>query len=251
MARVLLVGESWFVYSVHQKGFDTFTTTEYTEGGTEFVAALRAAGHDVTHLPSHMIETSFPTSTAELQEVADVVIISDVGANSFLLSKATFNDSRVEPDRLSAIRDFVLAGGGLLMVGGYMTFSGIDAKARWAFTPVQEVLPVRVLERDDRVEMPSGCTPAKTEDHPITRPLSAQWPNLLGINEVEPLPESTVLATASAHPLLVVSAAGNGRTAAFTSDLAPHWATPEFLAWDGYAPLFDNTVRWLANELSE
>ena len=30
MSRVLLAGESWFSYTVHQKGFDTFTTSEYT-----------------------------------------------------------------------------------------------------------------------------------------------------------------------------------------------------------------------------
>src|SRR6187200_1238217 len=44
---VLLVGESWFTYSVHQKGFDTFETAEYTEGAGEFIGALRALGDEV------------------------------------------------------------------------------------------------------------------------------------------------------------------------------------------------------------
>ena len=30
--RVLIAGESWTVHSIHQKGFDSFTTTEYAEG---------------------------------------------------------------------------------------------------------------------------------------------------------------------------------------------------------------------------
>lgn len=248
MARVLLVGESWFVYSVHQKGFDAFYTSEYTEGGTEFVAALEAAGHSVTRIPAHLIEAEFPRTAEELAGVADVVVISDVGANSFLLSKATFVHSEAEPDRLAAIRDFVLAGGGLLMVGGYLTFSGIDAKARWGRTPLTEVLPVRVLDRDDRVEVPSGCLPEVTGSHPITAALDQQWPAILGYNEVEALPHADTLAVAGPHPLLVVSTVSQGRTAAFTSDLAPHWATPAFLAWDGYQPLFDKTVRWLAGE---
>ena len=29
MARVLVVGESWFVHSVHQKGIDSFFTSAY------------------------------------------------------------------------------------------------------------------------------------------------------------------------------------------------------------------------------
>lgn len=249
VARVLLVGESWFVYSAHQKGFDTFYTSEYTEGGTEFVAGLEAAGHSVVRIPAHLIERDFPRTAGAIADVADVVVISDVGANSFLLSQATFSGSKVEPDRLEAIRDFVLAGGGLLMVGGYMTFSGIDAKARWGRSPVSGVLPVRVLDRDDRIEMPSGCLPEVTGSHAITASLDARWPTLLGYNEVEALPHADTLAIAGDHPLLVVARAGGGRTAAFTSDLAPHWATPDFLAWNGYQTLFDNTIRWLASEL--
>lgn len=248
MARVLLVGESWFVYSTHQKGFDTFYTSEYTEGGTEFVAELEAAGHQVSRIPAHLIETEFPRTAAELTQTADVLVISDVGANSFLLSKETFTKSNVEPDRLDVIRQYVANGGGLLMVGGYMTFSGIDAKARWGRTPVADVLPVSVLDRDDRVELPAGVHPKVVAEHPITAGLDQVWPTLLGLNEVAVRGEASTLATAGDYPLLVVDAADAGRTAAFTSDLAPHWATPDFLAWDGYRPLFDQTVRWLAGE---
>jgi uncharacterized membrane protein len=43
---------------------------------------------------------------------------------------------------------------------------------------------------------------------------------------------------------------GAGRSAAFTSDIAPHWAPPPFLGWDGYARLFDQLVRWLAGRSS-
>ena len=43
MSRVALLGESWFTYSVHQKGFDAFYTSEYVEGGDGFIAALHDA----------------------------------------------------------------------------------------------------------------------------------------------------------------------------------------------------------------
>jgi uncharacterized membrane protein len=55
MSRVVLVGESWFTYSVHQKGFDAFYTSEYVEGGDGFIAALHDAGHEVSYIPSHEI----------------------------------------------------------------------------------------------------------------------------------------------------------------------------------------------------
>lgn len=248
MARILLLGESWFVYSVHQKGFDAFYTSEYTAGGQEFVAALRAAGHEVTHVPAHEITTTLPLTAEGLHEIADVVVVSDVGANTFQVPPATFTRSVPEPDRVEVLRRFTETGGGLLMVGGYLTFSGIDAKARWGRTPLAAALPVEVLDRDDRVEMTAGSAPAVVAAHPVVAGLDTAWPALLGLNEVVAKPGSDVVAECGEHPLLVFGEYGSGRTGAFTSDLAPHWAPPEFLAWDGYAPLFDRTVRWLAGE---
>lgn len=248
MARVLLLGESWFVYSVHQKGFDSFSTAEYTAGGQEFLAALRESGHDVTHVPSHEIATSLPITADGIHEVADVVVISDVGANTFQIPPATFARSVREPDRVAALREFVETGGGLLMVGGYMTFSGIDAKARWGRTDLADVLPVTMLDRDDRVEISAGTEPRVLDPHPVTAGLAPTWPALLGFNEVTAKPLATVAAVCGAHPLLVFGTYGTGRSGAFTSDLAPHWAPPEFLDWDGYRPLFDRSVRWLAGD---
>ena len=60
MPRALLLGESWTTHMIHQKGFDSFTTTEYVEGGAEYCAALREDGWDVDHVPAHAIEKAFP-----------------------------------------------------------------------------------------------------------------------------------------------------------------------------------------------
>ena len=72
----------------------------------------------------------------------DVVILSDIGANSLLLSPDTFERSLSAPNRLALLRDWTATGGGLVMVGGYLTFQGIDAKGRYAGSAVEEALPV-------------------------------------------------------------------------------------------------------------
>jgi uncharacterized membrane protein len=245
MARVLVVGESWFVHSVHQKGFDSFFTSAYEEGGGAFLAALRDHGHDVTYVPSHEIDGRLPTDVAGYAPY-DVVVISDVGANSFQLPAATFTKSIPSADKTELIRAHVEQGAAVLMVGGYLTFSGIDAKARWGRTPLQAALPVHVSDRDDRVELPAGAAPSVVAAHEIVEGLDATWPALLGLNEVVAKDDAQVLATCAGHPLLVVGTYGAGRTAAFTSDIAPHWAPPEFLNWGGYGKLFDRLVTWLA-----
>jgi uncharacterized membrane protein len=251
MTRILLVGESWFVHSIHQKGFDSFTSSAYEEGGAEFMAALRERGHSVTHIPAHRIEHELPGSAEGIAATADVVVVSDVGANTFQLPTDVFARSESGADRIGALAAFVGRGGGLLMVGGYLSFSGIDARARWAHTALADLLPIAMLDRDDRVEIPGGVRPRIRSAHPVVEGLDAEWPELLGLNEVAPRDGAGVLASAGKYPLLVVGDAavpGSGRTAAFTSDLAPHWATPAFLAWSGYGILFDRLVRWLARE---
>ena len=245
MARVLVIGESWFVHSVHQKGFDSFTTSSYEEGGEVFLASLRDHGHDVTYGPAHEIDRRLP-SDIEGFAAYDVIVISDVGANTFQLSEQTFARSIPSPDKTELIRAHVERGAAVLMVGGYLTFSGIDAKARWGRTPLHAALPVHVLDRDDRVELPSGAAPIVVSQHAVVDGLDATWPALLGLNEVVAKDDAQVIATCAGHPLLVVGTYGAGRTAAFTSDIAPHWAPPEFLDWDGYGKLFDGLITLLA-----
>ncbi|MCX8955637.1 glutamine amidotransferase, partial [Ruegeria sp. NA] len=47
------------------------------------------------------------------------------------------------------------------------------------------------------------------------------------------------------HPLLVLGTHGAGRAAAWTSDIGPHWLSPEFCEWVGYARLWKNVLGWL------
>ncbi len=246
MKKALLIGESWTTHMIHQKGFDSFTTTEYAEGGHEYIEALRSGGWEVTHMPSHTIETSFPTDLEGLRAY-DLVVISDVGANTFLLSRAVFNTSVSEPNRLQLVREYVLGGGGLLMVGGYLSFSGIDAKGAYAHSPIGDLLPVRVLDTDDRAEHPEG-TQVKVLDpgHPAIGSVGEEWPALLGFNRTLPKDDAELLVEVNGHPLVAVAAAGEGRTGVFTSDMSPHWAPPPFMEWTGYAPMWRALSTWVA-----
>ncbi|WP_458316911.1 glutamine amidotransferase [Mycolicibacterium brisbanense] len=247
MPRLLLLGESWTTHMIHQKGFDTFTTTEYVEGAGEFIAAMRSGGWDVTHVPAHKIETDCPRSAAEFSEY-DVVVISDVGANTFLLTRAVFNRSHAEPNRLAALREYVESGGGLAMIGGYLSFSGVDAKANYANSPIGDILAVAPLLTDDRAETPEGAVPTVTAaSHPALAGTGETWPALLGFNRTNPHPDSEVLAEINGSPLVAVRSVKAGRSVAFTSDMSPHWAPPSFVAWEGYAALWLALMGWAAD----
>lgn len=247
--NVLIAGESWTVHSIHQKGFDSFTTTEYAEGVRWLRAALEGAGWTVTFQPSHVAAREFP-QTAEALAQYDCVILSDIGANTLLLHPDTFSKSVKLPNRLHAIRDYVAGGGGFVMVGGYMTFQGIDAKAQYAGTAVEDCLPVTLLTRDDRAECPQGVTPqVTTPSHPIAAGLGSQWPDLLGYNRLVAKPGAEVVATVGDDPLIVAGTYGKGRSVAFASDCGPHWAPPGFVDWAGYAPLWAQMTAWAAGRL--
>ena len=244
--KILIAGESWTTHSIHQKGFDSFTTTEYTEGVGWLRAALESGGWAIDYQPSHIAAREFPATAAALGAY-DCVILSDIGANTLLIHPDTFSRFKALPNRLEALRDYVAQGGGLIMVGGYLSFQGIDAKARYRETPVEEALPVTIEAGDDRRETPQGVTPkVALPDHPIVAGLAAAWPDLLGYNRFAAKPGASVVATVGADPLVVAGSYGKGRAVAFASDCGPHWAPPGFIEWEGYAPLWRQMANWAA-----
>jgi len=246
--RVLIAGESWTVHSIHQKGFDSFTTTEYAEGVRWLKAALEAADREVAYQPSHVAARDFP-DTAEDLSAYDCVMLSDIGANTLLLHPDTFVRSKPLPNRLQAIRDYVANGGGLVMIGGYLTFQGIDAKAQYAGSAIEEALPVTLHRHDDRVECPQGVTPVVATAHPIVDGLEGPWPDLLGYNQIVPKAGATVLVTVGDDPLIVAGSFGKGRAVAFASDCGPHWAPPAFVEWSGYQRLWGQIANWAAGAI--
>ncbi|MCB9684395.1 MAG: cytoplasmic protein [Alphaproteobacteria bacterium] len=242
--RILIAGESWVTHSIHQKGFDSFTTTEYVEGVGWLRDALEAYGWTVEHQPAHVAARSFPR-TPEALAAYDVVLLSDIGSNTLLLHPDTLVRSVSLPNALEALRTWVAGGGGLVMVGGYMTFQGIDGKARYAGSPLEDVLPVTLRRTDDRVEAPQGLIPEVVDpNHPIAAGLPKTWPALLGLNELSVDPGGSLVATAGGYPLVVAGRHERGRAVAFASDCGPHWAPPAFCDWEHYARLWHQIALW-------
>ena len=195
--KILLAGESWVSTATHIKGFDQFPTVTYHTGADELLKALKQTEFDVTFMPAHEAQREFP-QTIEALSAYDAVVLSDLGSNTLLLHPDTWIHSKTTPNRLRLLRDYVKGGGGLLMFGGYYSFQGINGGARYHKTAVEEVLPVTCLPNDDRVEVPEGFAPVPNGSaHPILKGLGADWPVLLGFNEVKAKAGAEVLATVS------------------------------------------------------
>ena len=244
--RVLLAGESWVSASTHHKGWDFFSSTAYETGIRELAKALAGTDIELEHLPGHLAPESFPLRLEELSSY-QVVILSDIGANSLLLHPATWSGGRTMPNRLRLLAQWVLGGGGLAMCGGYLSFAGIYGSAKYYRTPIEELLPVRIHPFDDRLEVPEGVAPETVlPGHPLLKGIQGPWPALLGLNELTLKPEAELVLRAGGHPLLAVTARGKGRTLAWASDIGPHWCPESFTTWSGYALLWKNVVHWLA-----
>jgi len=247
-AKVLLVGESWVTSSTHIKGFDFFSSSLYATGGDFLISALQKRDIQVTHLPSHAAAKDFPFELRKLQAF-DVVILSDIGANTLLLPPETLLEGKRMPNRLELVKEYVKQGGGLAMAGGYLSFQGIYGSARYHRSPVEEVLPVSLLPTDDRVEKPEGLNPRVTnKTHFITTGIEKEWPYVLGFNEVKAKEGSESLVMLNEHPFLVVGSFGDGRSVAWTSDIGPHWCPREFVDWPGYGEVWTRVIRWLCKD---
>jgi len=243
--RLLLAGETWFSYGVHIKGFSAYGTGTYDEGQKPLVEALEASGWIVDHLPNHLATERFPWTLEEL-DVYDVVVLSDISADTLQLHPRTFVKGERTVDRLALLGEWVRKGGGFAMIGGYMAFSGFEGRGRFGMTPLIDILPVRTLVGDDRIEAPAGVVPKVVQNHDLLAEITGEWPHFLGYNRVIAKDDASVLMTAGADPFLVVGEFGKGRSAAFASDCSPHWGSPEFLAWQHYRPFWDSLMSWLA-----
>lgn len=248
--RVLLAGESFLVEHTYQRGADAVRLQEYSAAQGEHLAeAIRSQGLEVDYIPTEDIPVKFPHTVQELSAYG-AVILSDVGSNTLYIDPPAEKGTRY-PNRLTTLRNYVSQGGGLLMCGGYLGFSGYFNMARYGMTPLAEALPVKMLDCDDRVERPEGVFPTILEpEHPVFRGLVGEsWPDFCGYNRVTAKPEAVQIAAFDSDPFLVGMEFGRGRSFAFTSDCAPNWGTWEFLKWKGYGILFGNIAKWLMREI--
>ncbi len=178
---------------------------------------LYAMDATVTHFPPGV-----KLDAETLEQPLDVIILSDYGRDC------------VSPQMEEKIVYQVLRGAGLLMVGGWGSFSG--PYSGWRGSEIEKLLPVDFLKKDDRHNLGSGLYLFKKKNHSIFKGVNLKdSPVIIGFNEVKPKKDSDVLLTlksfspaqkkfsAKEYPLLVTSQNSEIRTAAFTTDFAPHW----------------------------
>ena len=248
--KTLYVGDSEIVLNRYLVGADVIEQSYFNDNGRWFREAM--AGEPtvaVRHITPHGVATDFPATLEDLQRY-DVVIFSDVGYNSMIFYPGLTPPYvyPLGPDRVGMVRAFVEAGGGFLMVGGYLSFAGLNGIARWGGTEIEEVLPVTIARHDDRVEMTQGFRFELTRpDHPIVAGLpweEADW-TLCGYNRVTLKNGATLVASYQGDPFIACWRYHAGRTAIFASDFAPHWAG-DFVHWPHYAAFWRQMVHWLA-----
>ena len=203
--------------------------------------------------------------------------VSDSNYGLYIISDYPVNNW-TEAD-FRSVADAVYNGAGLLMIGGWESFHGLAGE--YNGSPLADVLPVEMLSEDDRVNSSQPWIIEKKIPHPIVDGLPfEESPSYVGgfnrvvskdqTDEVLSLRRLSI-STSSEHqiefrawetePLLVTGLCGAGRTAAFTSDVAPHWVGG-FVDWgeervtaraDGaeevevggdYVTFFLQLVRW-------
>jgi uncharacterized membrane protein len=189
------------------------------------------------------------------QHVADsaAVIISDVEAKCFHLYPDFFDRSRrtgrVEtyPDRLDYLKQWLREGGGAMMLGGWLSFSGAREAGGWRRSRFAEALPVECLVGEDLVESSAGFTAELVHRaHPLVKGLPwRSFPPIFGYNELVPKAGAEVLVRIkqTGHPLVVTGTFGKGRVFVYASDPAPHWGI-NFELWPGYDAFWQRALAW-------
>jgi len=244
---ILFVGESCMAHHVEYKGYDSFAGTSYNEFGMIMRGLFEGLGHTFEHIPCHLVSRAFPRELKALQAY-DLVLFSDVGANTFLLLPDMVKSGVRTPNLLRLVKEYVEAGGGFGMIGGYMTFQGFEAKAKYKDSHIEDILPVNLLPYDDRVEVPEGADLICESESPILSGLPRQWPYILGYNRLIAKPDATVLVHFGKDPIITVGTYGKGRTLAYATDCTPHWAPAAMYTWEHYAALWDRLVGYLSGK---
>ncbi|HPP29148.1 MAG TPA: glutamine amidotransferase [Phycisphaerae bacterium] len=194
-----------------------------------------------------------PGKLEEYLQRSAVMIVSDVEAKCFHLYPAFFDRARLNkevvtfPDRLVSLKNWVHDGGGLMMLGGWLSFSGAKETGGWRRTCVAEALPVECLLGEDLVESSAGFTAeVLLPDHPLAKGLPwATFPPIFGYNELIAKADAEVVVRVkeTGHPLVVAGRYGKGRIMIYASDPAPHWGI-NFELWEGYNQFWQQAFAW-------
>jgi len=205
--------------------------------------ALESDGnHEVNSVPSWDFYKLGPGEYEKIIDEYDVIVFSDVEGKLFQLNADFFNREEfgkkilTYPDRLRLTLDAVKAGKGLMLLGGWYSFTGETGKGGWGRTILREAIPVKCLDFEDLVESTEGYYPEVTpEGRRVFGDSLGDIPPILGYNQTTEIPEGKVLlrVKGTGDPLLAVRQLGKGRVLAYTSDPAPHWGL-NFVYWKHY-----------------
>ena len=179
---------------------------------------LKYLGHRVHYVPSETLLTE-----KHLKWDFDLIVLSDYPA------------SRIERRLQKKIIKKIEQGASFLMIGGYGCFHGKDGF--YQNSDLVEVLPVHCESKDDRVHVPQGIVMVRKVLEFAADLDFSKSPVFVGYNRVHIKQESQVILTLKPlviqfpkitfskeeYPLLIFGKYGLGKTAAFTTDLAPHW----------------------------
>jgi uncharacterized membrane protein len=195
--------------------------------------ALREAASYLAGIMQHFgIEFDYVPSDQPFPGLGGVeysgVILSDYPSKNFT------------PAQLDDLAAHVKDGLGLLMIGGWESYTGFGGD--YGLTVLRDVLPVEMSAADDRVNCAQPCLVELRANHPVVAglPFDQVCPGIGGYNrikakqgalEVLAAQQFRVERNAGAYlfvagtkdPLLVVGEYGNGRVSAFATDVAPHW----------------------------
>ena len=172
--KVLFAGEAIYMQTSIFKGRDSFSMGRYFEHGTYLKKSLEENGIAYDYIPTNLVAEDFPWTLEDMKKY-DAIIVSDVGSDTFLISQRTMEGQKT-PNRLQLLERYVREGGGFLMWGGYLSFTGLKGMAFYKRTPIEKMLPVTLMETDDRVEVPEGFLPVvKAGDHPILQGIPKKW----------------------------------------------------------------------------
>jgi len=187
-------------------------------GPARYLAAiLQWSGFSFDHVPD---QSAIPTTWFTRRY--NLFILSDYRHSCFSSKAEQWLCEQVE------------AGSGLLMVGGWASFTGLVG--HYSQSRIEGLLPVTCIPGDDRVNWASGSVMKRVKRGEKGEQMISP-PIVCGYHNAQIKPESQVLwelqdlsfkaskpYLGKPHPLLVMGQAGLGKTAAFLTDCAPHWA---------------------------
>ena len=220
-----------------EKGMDLLLVKGWT-WDTYGLDALPAALGDGTRVKEVWVSggnpDKFPQKHEELYGY-DVVVVANAGGMGM-----GYNGRR-------ALRDFVQAGGGLVVLGGMHTLG----QGRFFDTFMEGLLPVQLQPRDvERSDTALVLSPAKRGDPLLAGLASASWndrPVVYWLHRVQPAGDATVHVVAGDRPVLISRALGKGRVIVFAGTaLGEPRGEGElpFWSWTAWPQLLARTVQW-------